>query len=482
MTLDNSTDNPFDVKESETSVSDPDAFSGTGGGDMSAWGLTGETRMVTLITASYTNNSSYTFVKGLSPAVNRESPTTREKVESVDTPNAVDVGTGGGTMNAWTLSRSQQLSVLIQATYTDNSSFGIPQALTSGNFNGFSISSDEVFHGVSATGTVLDQYGSPLSGTASIEANGEIINSKQSTGKFRLTSIPPLGVFYGESLGLGTYDFRFSPNVAAVDFLQEDIGNSFKTDAIQYGEIQGTIRDYYGNPAQSIPVIGPGDSDVTGSNGNYSFIAPGGTGSVTLRTLGGSYEFTLTPPAGGTVYQDLRYPLLEIKVKDASLEPAENVPVDVDGKRYYTDESGVVSFPKAEVKGYNIEVMDRFQVEGYQVTTPGEKYQLSLVPGQAFGDTGRVEAGSVVLEVIDAENGQVVENVEAIIVDEEVISLSNSGGVVKLLSEKVGQQATVVIANDDNRYEREVVNVSVPDSATVRYEIALNRKRKTPTY
>lgn len=388
------------------------------------------------------------------------------------------VGDGGGTMDLWS-SSDQNIIDTLSGTYTNDSSFSIPKAILSSGFGGGKTS--EVDMGINASAKPLTADGKPMSGRASIEIGDTKIKSETVTGGFTISSGPPAGTILGQSVSSKTQSLVFTPTIAALSIVKDNLGGSANFGTIKYGAIDGTVTEYDGTPVPNVAVTGEGHGTVTDENGYYKMQAPGGT-TVDLNALAGTYSFTLTPSAGATLTEDISFPRLVVEVLDGNFEPIQNAPVQIDDGTEYTGENGQVSIGRATLKDYYINVMDRFEIQNYTVQDAGEEYTVQLAPGQPFGPNPEVEAGSLTLKVIDGENGKSIENLEATVVGEGSLSLSGEQGEIKLLSKEVGQQATVLIGTEDNRYESDVVVLQVPQSGDVRGTVEMERSRTSSTY
>lgn len=397
---------------------------------------------------------------------------------------APESGDGGGVMDVWTQDRQTLLRNFVGGgTFVNNSSFTLPSGVvdSSSGSDYIQFENNEEKMGVNASGQMLGVDGTPLSGTANIESGNTSLASETVSGSFVLSGKPMYGVTVGSNVDRETSSFTFSPSTQGISVVKEDFGGNVNLGTVQYGGLDGKVTDYYGDPVKGVTVSAPGLSDITDVSGKYNMLAPGGT-SVEITTLGGGYTFTLTPSAGQELTQDVQFPMLMVAVKDADYTPISNAPVDVNGKRYYTDSNGEVSFPEADIGDYDIVVMEDFKASNYSVSNQGQLYQLEVSPGSSFGSHGTVEGGSVTIDIVDAQNGNPVADVEAEVVAEDRMTLSNDGGTVKLLSEQVGDTAIVKVAGGDNRYETEVVSVDVPKSGAGYSEIILSRGGTSPTY
>jgi len=386
-------------------------------------------------------------------------------------------GSGGGNIPVWEADRQTQLRQLQGGGSVQNqSSFEIPNGVVdrTGTPYDNTFENEEVLSGTHAKGQALAADGKPLTGTARILEDGSnlIRGEKTVSGQFVLASYPPVGVTEGSDTEGESLNFRFSPSINGVAFTASNIGTTYDAGTFQYGEILGTVTDFNGDAVPNVSVAGQGAATITDENGDYGLVAPGGS-TVSLTTLGGTYSFDVALDPGATKTENVQFPQLTIRVLDTEYEPAENVPVEIDGTTRYTGENGKVEIPTALVKSYEVTVLDYFQADSLTVGSAGEEWLFTVGPGASLGDYQDLSLGGVKIQAVDADTGRAVTDLRAIEQNTGVVSLSNGEGVCKLLSEKVGDQIDVQIGTGDKRYRTEGVKGTLPDSEMLEVEVAV---------
>jgi hypothetical protein len=357
-----------------------------------------------------------------------------------ESPGGASDGPGGGTMDVWEKDRVTKLKQLAASTFTNNSSFGIPNGVVDTQQFDTSFDSNETFQGVTASGTALDADGTPLPGTAAIELNGESMAETAATGLFTVTMSPPVGVVYGVDTPLDEYDFRFSPEKTGLDVFTSNIGVFHDAGTFRYGELAGTITDYNGDPLGSETVYGEGAATKTDDDGAYSFPAPGGT-SVTLKALG--TETTKTPAEGETITLDFQASRVVVEVVTPDLDPVAGTPVQVGDTDHTTDDEGRVVVDPAYLVEYEILVSDRYLLR-VDVTSEGNLYE------ERVGD-GDDKAG-LNARLVDAATGEPIRDLPAEFLATETLGVSNENGRLRLFTDEPDAEDAVEIGVADNRY------------------------------
>ena len=403
-----------------------------------------------------------------------------EPLESVD-PEA-ESGSGGETLGIWTSTREEKLGRLATASYSNESEFGVPAGVVDTNGYEYSWKTQESKLGIQVGGLALDNEGRPLAGTATLEASGVVIGEKSVAGSFAVNSQPPVGVRAGQSLQGDTYNFRFSPSTTGLDFFVENVPFVYNTGTFQYGKISGTVSTLEGEPVKGESVSGEGASTLTNADGEWSFVAPGGS-PATLKTLKGSYEFEVDPSPGEKKTFDVVYPLLTVQVLDGNFQPIEGAEVVIDGVERTTNSDGEVSIEKAQVKDYTITVMGEYTIEGYTINDAGEEYNLQIGPGISLGGGSQnAPVGSITLNMVDLQTQQPVAGANATILDTGAQGRSAKNGSLTLLTKNQGQEATVAVGTGTKRYESRVVSVVLPDEGDKEVDVPLERKVITSTF
>jgi hypothetical protein len=343
-------------------------------------------------------------------------------------------------MDVWEKDRVTKLKQLAASTFTNNSSFSIPNGVVDTQAFDTAFDGNETFQGVTASGTALDADGTPLPGTAAIELNGEVMSETAATGLFTVTMSPPAGVVYGVDTPLDEYDFRFRPEKAGLDLFTQNIGVSYDAGPFRYGALAGTITDYQGDPLGSETVYGEGAATKTDNAGAYSLAAPGGT-SVTLKALG--TETTKTPSEGETITLDFQASRVVVEVVTPDLDPVAGTPVQVGDTDHTTDDEGRVVVDPAYLVEYEILVSDRYLLK-VDVTSEGNLYE------ERVGD-GDDKAG-LNARLVDAATGEPIRDLPAEFLETETLGVSNEKGRLRLFTDEPDAEDAVEIGVADNRY------------------------------
>lgn len=395
----------------------------------------------------------------------------------------VEDGDGGETMSIWTQDRQTLVDELASATFTNQSSFDIPNAVADASDMSNSWTNGESLTGVSVVGTILDDKGEPMTGTAQLKDGGGVRDKQTFTGKVAFTGQPPAGVSSGDNQGTGSLDFAFVPSVAGIAVEKDDV--SLRTDLgkIEYGAISGTVIDYEGNPVPNEAVYGLGAGDTTGGDGQFNLLAPGGT-SATFTTLSGTWDFDESIVAGQTNTLEFQYPKLTIEVLDADFEPVEDAPVKVGESTYKTDESGRVEFPTAPIGNYDVSVMDYFKASDLSVSQPGTEYVYSVGPSSSSGEWEPDPSGigGLKIKAIDDGTGERIRGVVAQDVATGARSESAQDGICKLLSTDLGDEIEVEIGTGDERYVPTTITGSPPENEMVEVTVPLEPKTQVVNY
>ena len=390
--------------------------------------------------------------------------------------SAAESGTGGTSLNIWTTDRITKLGELAGGNFTNNSSFSLPSGVVTSGMDTDWVAQEKK-HGINVQMLSLDPDGKPMTGKASIKAGDQNLISKTVSGSFILSGPPMPGVVLGQSVARAAISFQFMPSTAGIAVTREDFGGTANIGTVQYGGLEGTVTDYNGAPAANVTVEGPGMADVTDSAGDYELLAPGGT-EVTLSTLSGTYEFTLSPSPGQSLTQDIQFPQLTIRVLDADYAPVENAPVVIDGSTYYTNESGEVNLPKAVLKSYSVTVMDYFEGD-VDVPNAGEEFAFTVGPGETLGEATSGGVGGVKITAVDAQSGRPITDMAIEEVKTGATSASNGEGVAKILTSEVGNDVYLRIGTGDERYQQAAVEGTLPDGAMIEQDIELEPKTQT---
>lgn len=436
-----------------------------------------------------------------------ESGSTAFDVEETDTTSQpsqeATAGDTGPFMGEYFEGRQTQLLLFSQAA-ENLSQFDPPTGVSGPNWDRSPLTaqSEDLFTGVSVSGTVLQANDEPLSGqvsiiigdpeqTTTLEWGDEtvtvagVVAVKDITGSFSVSGAPPAAIFAGSDgdTVFQTISVVFAPHTPGVSISEEF--KTFRADigTHQYGAAYGKVVDHEGNPVGGVGVDAPGTGANTGSDGKFRLDGPSGE-SINIVTLYGTLEDSLgfTLDADPDNPQVFEFPALSIEVVDAEYEPIASVPVTVDGETYYTDETGELTLSPVGLGQYDITVMEKF--EGMvELTQQGTNYEFRFGPDSTLVDwepDPKEGIGGIKLTALDRDSGVQIRGVAATIPEQGVLSESGEDGVVKLLTEEVGTgEATVQLASGDRRYAPSEVTVEeMPEGEMVTTEVTLQRKEQ----
>lgn len=372
-------------------------------------------------------------------------------------------GTGGGVMAIWKQDRVTKLRNLAAAAFSNNSSFSIPAGFVDTQDFQAGLEGGEKHLGVNATGTALDSDGTPLSGTASIELNGEVVQEAESVGVFMISIRPPAGVSYGTDTPLDAYDFRFTPDGAGLDYFDGNIGTFLDAGVFEYGGIEGTVTGYDGEPVDGATIFGEGEGTRTDADGYYKLVAPGGT-EVTLYGVG--HNKSKTPEPGQTITVDWQYSRLVVEVVTPDLEPISGTPVQIGQENYTTDEEGRVVIENALVTTYEVLVSETY----YDETTIKQEGDRNVL---RFGS----ERSGVDIRVVDEQTGEPIRDLPGIIAGTVNRSKSNRSGRLRIFTDALDDGELIVGAGDP-RYGTEGFDVTVQDGETIEGRLEMEPKQQ----
>lgn len=373
-------------------------------------------------------------------------------------------GDGGDVLEIWSSTRTNKLRNLAGGgTFTNNSSFIIPAGLVDSSANPYDVSFEdgEAFHGVSAVGTPLDRDGTPLSGTASLEQDGETAVSASVSSLFVLSAAPPPSAIRGDnSTGTPTYTFRFTPSKPGIDYTKDGITTKADLGTFQYGSVAGTVTDYAGEPIEGDAVFGDGAGDKTDKNGRYEIAAPGGT-QITLYAVGTSTQETPNPGEETTV--NFQYARLVVDVVTPALDPVEGTKVQIGKETHTTDENGRVVLDPAPVTTYQVLVSDYIFFEA-DIQQQGELFERRI------GDDD--DKAGVKLRLVDSRTGDVVRSLPGEFEDKGLRSKSGRDGQLALFTDEAGDVA-LTLGGSDNRYKTKeyTLGLTAGDTAEARVEV-----------
>lgn len=244
--------------------------------------------------------------------------------------------------------------------------------------------------------------------------------------------------------------------------------------------VKGTIQDKFGNPVEGIAVLSAVSRTpvVTGPDGKYEIGVSSQFGE--LITMGGTLDFSIGVDnadiivgPGETATKDITLPHISVMVYGYS--PVQNAPVKFNDKLIYTNKMGVARFVVKRLDLYDIVVQNEYTTDTY-IGEPASVKQFVLMPGEIFGGgvTGGVPALILVrLKIVDEETGEPVRNVDVVRGKTGMRTLSDEDGVAQVFprsnlleGENDEIEFDLIVASEDNRYEKETVSMSVEPSAS----------------
>lgn len=397
--------------------------------------------------------------------INEETAWSSFEEKTIEDPSNAESGSGGSTLSIWKDSRLNKLKELAKGgAFTNASSFSIPAAVVGSNTNPWPKSplDNEAFAGLASTGSPIQADGKPMPGSAYIQntADDTVLASQDVAGDFLIYAPPPAGVQSGSDSQLGTYKFRFRPDRIALDYTAEDIGRLHHAGSIQYGQIDGTVTDYNGDPLPGEVVYGEGNATKTNSSGYYRVDAPGGT-SVDLAAIGKTE--TLTPSAGQTITTDWQTSRIELEVVTPDLDPVAGTTVQIGDETFKTDENGVVNYDPARIVKHEILVSQEVKIS-IDVTAEGELYEERV--------GGEDDRAGVSLKIVDAESNLPVRNVPIAFPGRDLVAHSGRDGTASIFTDDA-EAETLEIAGSDRRYRTQEYDLSLSggDTVTGRVEV-----------
>jgi hypothetical protein len=361
-----------------------------------------------------------------------------------ESPGGASDGPGGGVMSVWQQDRVTKLNQLATSSFTNNSSYDIPNGVVDTQQFDTAFENNEKRLGVFATGLVLTADGAPMPGAARIEKDGKAVESVDTSGQFTATTTPQQGVVNGENAGSEEYDFRFDIDLEGIDLFKTGIYSGRDIGTIQYGDMEGKITDYNGDPIPNESVTGKGGGGAsTDDEGFYTFRAPGGT-DVTVSSLSGEVDKTRTVPGASALTVDWQFAGVTAKASLPDGTTVPNAPVEISSREgnARTDEGGENQYvavpPETEV---TVTYLDTYE----ETVTTADEGQNVVAP---------MELGAGCKGTIVSERGVKVENVDVYMDVEGVpIAYSRDTGRFAIGVADPGN-LYVVCSDEDRRYER----------------------------
>lgn len=473
----------FDVSDERADL--PSNYSyedGDGGDDMEFWSYDLQDRYYSisyLEEDDWENNSSYDVYEGqgLIDVTWGE----YQVVYSSDKPEEDSVessGSGGDDMDLWSLSMEEKydfLSAKEKKYWSDNSSYGVFDEVgflhpTWGKYDERS----EKVAGHFVRGTVSDVDGEDLDVYINlVSPDGDTIDTYSVSGKFTKSLGPLPSVERGpDSEYSENYDVEIEPEVGGIpaveelDVLELDFGE------IQYSEINGSISDSEGSPVQGVTVSSEGVRVESDKRGKYSILGPGGI-DVTMESFDGKYSKEVSLRKGEVNNVDWQYAGLYITVYLPGDIEAVGVPIEISHNNNidYTNESGIVEFTEVP-PDYDGEYTIFDNITGSVKSGPEGKI-TELTENVGSGVTGiiRVSGSLDRISGVDA-------SIES---DGKYSTVSNESGRYATGNAEYGV-VTLVIAEDDGRYETYKEEIEIDEGDLIEKDIDLNESVAIGTY
>jgi len=324
---------------------------------------------------------------------------------------------------------------------------------------------DSISNGESPEGSFLDAGGSPLSGTVTLFRGDEPVSQAEIEGRLVISGIVPSGVTSGTNIEEGeSLNLVFEPSITGISFAKEGFVNN-PIGEIQYGKIEGTVKDVDGEPVPDDPVEATGVVAVTEQDGSYELVGPGET-EVTVRAAGDAQSIQIA--AGNTTTINFVYSRLTVRVLTPNKTPVQGAKVRINNSQYETDSRGRATIELAKTQEYDIEVGEfRTQEE---ILQSGEDILVTI------GDT----SSGVKVVATDGSTGQTVGGTTCEVQGSGVVGRTNDNGVVSSISNSEGEKL-IVVAQEDRRYLTEEVDAQLTKGEMVQADVELTRKNNTPT-
>jgi hypothetical protein len=465
MSIQESDSNPFNNYAEMGSVESQDSIEGQGGPEMPVWGLGDYEQLTKLVGATFSNESSYEIPHGV---VNSSSSPFNNRHWFTDSEDEESIsGSGGGTMSVWTLSRKEKLSKLAGGSFDNQSSFSVPTGIVDSSSNPFNsgFPEGEMVSGTSASGLALNPDGSPISGTAILEVGGVVIEEKDVVGDFFLTSIPSPGVTLGTSKDV-VQSYDFR-------FVPSFTALDYFVDDIPSEYDAGSIK--YGaiegiiRDYEGNPVEGAvvtGQGNAASSNSDGRYSFKAPGGTeVTLNAVGTSV--TRTPSAGSTLLEDFQFSRLEVEVVTPTLDPVKGMKVKIGSETHRTDENGRVVLEQAPVSEYEILISDYLLINT-EIQDQGVLLQERV---------GSDDKAGVKVELVDSETGEIIKNLPATFTNKGLRAISNKDGKLSIFTDDAGE-VKLSIGQSDRRYKENEYGLDLDIGDTVKDSIEMDRKKQ----
>lgn len=453
-----------------------EAEDGAGGGEMAIYSEPREVQLRSLVSGTFTNNTSVTIPSGV---VDTQNYTVRfdgdgEKA-SVQLSSESESGDGGGTMGVWFEDRTAKLERLVSGSYVNDSEFSIPSAVVSTQNYNTTFANSERWFNVAVAGQTKGGDGLPLSGTASIQSGENVEAQKSVQGSFQLASGAPDGVESGSDVsGEGSARFEFIPQ-AGFTFEDDQIDRGLNEVVIEYGSVTGTVTDYNGDPvtndelSATLQLTGETVPIFTDANGEYSSSAPGGN-NVTVESLGANVTQSVSITAVQETVLDIQYSGLEITLLTPNNSRLSDASVSFDSTFKRTDSDGKVTFVQVPaLSNINVTIYREIN-EAIQSADQGVLKQAEVTVGLAV--TGQV-----------LDDGEPVAGLDVRLLDEsgrEYVGRTSQDGTFNVGAPTTGT-VSVVFGREDRRYTPSTEEFTVERNKTVKQNARMSRERNSGT-
>lgn len=405
--------------------------------------------------------------------------TTGEK--SLDSVTADSLsGSGGPELNMFSYSIEEIHSIISNANIeniTDNTSYDIKgQIFYSPSRAQFStVQYQELGYG--ASGKIINPEKEPEDGILEVTDadTGELVGNVTVKGVNYVNSVPPMSrILSGsnEDLGQVNPQIELLPQVEGVGIKRLLSGFGITNLSARYGKATGTVTDADGNPVSGVSVGGPGASTVSGTDGSYSILAPGGT-SISLSAMDGAVTKSVTVEAFGSSTVDWQYAGVVLEVNVPGGYPAVGMLVGLSytGTRQRTDDTGKARFvqvpPNQSGGELQSDALGTFSVD---VAGEGSIVEKSTTAGVGFRG-----------QVLDAQTGLPIQNVDVSVGDESIASAeTNLEGVFTLGTAETGE-VELRVSGRDRRYGTGLATFVVSDGELKETSLELERKENIGT-
>ena len=431
---------------------DSAASSGSGGGDMDSWSLSGFDKTGNLIQSDFSNDSSYNIRSGVFTygGYDAVTPAITEKDSEIDHSNVTttdaESGSEGGDMDSWGLDRAQKLESLCQSDFTNNSSYSIENGMVS--YSGYDATNPAIGRGDSET------YHLPVDSSGESGEGGGNMLSWAYERKKKMDILVSSQYSNGSSFDLpnGIVDFAGYDSTAPV------IG--FDDSEMKHGiNITGSAFDSERNEISGEAYILDGQDPIFKGNVYGTFVInsppPGGVQSGTSVSRA-TLDFRFVPDIDAFDFInesinisnsfDISYGEITGQILDGNGDPVSEHPIafprqgvetttDGDGKFSFQAGAGQLQYQTMYGAVRDSVEIKEFQSQAVDLQFPKVEVEVRLPNGSGIKGVP-VFAGSVEREPTD-DNGKAsfvelppLTNVEFVIggVEKETLNTPDQGG------------------------------------------------------